>query len=245
MTQIDLARFDMAAFDLEGTLADTIPAHHAARQQAFAELGFGHITKEQHALGQTYGSVPVDIIGGVLLAAGEISGELPFRDDPTVRAIVDLKTQLFNEIAAQGFDAIPGGPDFVRRFAAAFAGPLALVTTTSETVAHPFLERFDLTGFFAEELVICEETLIAEGLETKPAADPYCLAKERAHSVRPVVFEDTVSGTASGKKADGFVIAMAFNQANAQKFAEGNLEYPPDVVFESYDQAAEALGLAA
>jgi len=65
--------------DVEGTLADTLPVHQAARLEAFAQHGYGHITPEQHALGPTYGSSTADITGGVLHAAGEIKKDGPFK----------------------------------------------------------------------------------------------------------------------------------------------------------------------
>lgn len=88
MSQLNLRDYDAVAFDVEGTLADTIPVHHEARLEAFKVHGFGHITREQHELGPTYGSYPVDIIGGVLHAAGEIEKNGTFKDDPTVQSVI-------------------------------------------------------------------------------------------------------------------------------------------------------------
>lgn len=51
MTEFKLTDFDAVAFDLEGTLADTMPTHHSTRLVAFEQHGFGHVTHEQHELG--------------------------------------------------------------------------------------------------------------------------------------------------------------------------------------------------
>jgi beta-phosphoglucomutase-like phosphatase (HAD superfamily) len=53
MIEFKLTDFDAVVFDLEGTLADTIPTHHSTRMRAFEQHGFGNIIREQHELGST------------------------------------------------------------------------------------------------------------------------------------------------------------------------------------------------
>lgn len=243
MSELKLSNFDAVAFDLEGTLADTIPVHHATRAQAFTEHGLGHITKEQHELGPTYGSSHFDILGGILHAAGETDKDIPFSQNEKVLQIIETKGALFKQAAGEGFNAMPGAIEFVQAIALHFAGKLAIVTSSEEEFIHPFLARYDLTQLFKTELVIGHESVIDEGLNVKPSGDPYALAMRRMNAQNLLVFEDTVSGVASAKKAGAFVVALAFDKQNSLLFEQGGLEFPPDVMFYSYKDAAAALGL--
>jgi beta-phosphoglucomutase-like phosphatase (HAD superfamily) len=243
MAVIQLSDFDAVAFDVEGTLADTIPMHHQARLAAFAEHGYGHITREQHELGPTYGSSTADIIGGILHAAGEIDTSHPFKEHPVVQKIMASKSQLFEETAANGFTEIPGATHFVKTVATRFSGHMALVTSSPERFVLPFLGRYELDGYFPAHLLIGEDTVVAEGLEGKPAPDPYILAMERLGAHNVLVFEDTVSGVASAKQAGAVVIAVACDAATVQIFSKGDLPYPPDFLVDDYAEAANLLGI--
>jgi len=243
MKQIRWEDFDAVAFDVEGTLADTIPTHHAARLQAFGEHGYGHITQAQHELGPTYGSSTADIIGGILHATGHIQKDGPFRDHPAVQQVIGTKLRLFEEKAGEGFGEMPGAIDFVHRIATKFTGHMALVTSSPERFVLPFLDRYQIASYFSENLIISEDTVNQLGLEGKPAPDPYQLAMQRLHSERLLVFEDTVSGVASAKAAGATVIALAFEPNNARLLASGDLPYPPDALVHSYAAAQTLLGL--
>jgi beta-phosphoglucomutase-like phosphatase (HAD superfamily) len=244
MMQLSLTAFDAVAFDVEGTLANTIPVHHSTRHAAFAQHGFGHITPEQHALGPTYGSSHSDILGGILHAAGVIDKAVPFHENPTVLDIIRTKGELFKEAAAGGFDAMPGAISFVNQIAAHFPNKLALVTSSEEEFVYPFIQRYKMDTYFPSTHVIGHETVTAEDLQVKPSGDPYKLAMKRLNAQRLLVFEDTAPGVAAGKKAGATVIAVAFDAANAKLFEGGELEYPPDAVVHSYEQAASMLGLS-
>jgi len=241
MKKIRLKDYDAVAFDVEGTLADTIPTHHRARKRAFDQHGYGHITPEQHALGPTYGSSTADIIGGVLHAAGEIEKEGLFKEHAVVRDVMTSKMRFFGEYAAQGFDAMPGAVEFVRAIVALRIGKVALVTSSRLQFVTPFLERYDLNRYFSDDLIISEDTVETEGLEGKPSADPYKLAMQRLHSDRLLVFEDTVPGVMSAKKAGATVIALSFDNESAKLFASNKLDFPPDAVARDYDEAMEML----
>lgn len=239
-----LEAYDALAFDIEGTLANTIPTHHAARLEAFSVHGFGHITQEQHNLGTTYGSYPTDIIGGVLHAAGEIEETGSFRDHPVVQAVVKTKSEIFEELALTvGFDEMPGAIDFVNTVAPRFAGRMALVTSSAERLILPFLDRYDLNRLFAEDLVITDDTITSEGLRGKPSPDPYLLAERRLGSTNMLGFEDTVPGVASLKSAGATAIALGFDTENAKAFRSGTLEYPPDALAMNYAEAKTILGI--
>lgn len=244
MNTLKLNSFDAVAFDLEGTLADTVPTHHATRMEAFRLHGFGHITREQHELGITYGSSHYDISWGVLHAAGEIGQESPHTQNQTVLDIIDTESRLYRAAAEKGFDAKPGAINFLRNIAIRFMGKLALVTSSEEEYIYPFLKRYDLSQYFNPELIIGHETVIGEGLQVKPSGDPYLLAIRRMHANNMLVFEDTVSGVASAKNAHATVVALGFDEQCRSLFERGDLPHPPDVVVNNYDEAAKVLGMS-
>jgi beta-phosphoglucomutase-like phosphatase (HAD superfamily) len=242
---LNLGDFDGVAFDIEGTLADTIPSHHAARLSAFAQHGFGHITPKEHAKGPTYGSTVDDIVGGILHAAGAIEHTSNYKDHPLVRKIKVTKTSEFEKLAALGFAAVPGGPDFVREIARHFPGKVAFVTSSPERFVMPFLSNNGLLELVTPELIISGDTIEALGLHDKPAADPYVVAKERLSAQHILVFEDTIPGTASGKLAGATVITIANEPSTAQLLANSDaLPYPPDRIINNYDEARSLLRLA-
>lgn len=243
MRSLEWNNFDAVAFDIEGTLADTIPTHHAARLEAFAQHGYAHITREQHELGVTYGSSTADIIGGILHAAGHIEKNGPFNQHPIVQEVIGSKTELFEKNATNGFSEMPGAADFVECIVSKFGSHLALVTSSPERFVLPFLDRYNLARYFPHDLIISEDTVMANGLKGKPAPDPYTLAMQRLDAKRLLVFEDTVSGTASAKAAGATVIALAFEPNNARLLASNEIPYPPDVLVNNYAEAKVLLGL--
>jgi beta-phosphoglucomutase-like phosphatase (HAD superfamily) len=243
MKELKLADFDGVAFDFEGTLVDTVPIHHGTRMEAFSKHGFGHITSEQHELATTYGSSHFDVIGGTLYAAGEIDDAVPFHQNQTVLDIIDTKKALFKIEATKGFKAIPGAIKFVEAIAPHFHGKMAVVTSSEEEFIFPFIERYNLGKYFPKDLVIGHESVVGENLNVKPSGDPYLLAMRRLGINNLLVFEDTVPGVASAKRAKATVVALGFDRANYGLFQKGGLEYEPDLVVRDYAEATKLLGL--
>ncbi len=244
MQKLDLKSFDAVAFDFEGTLADTLPTHHTSRLAAFKQHGYGHITREEHELGPTYGSSNSDIFGGILRAAGEIDETIPFTENLHIQRVIKTKAALFAVIAAKGFEAMPGAIEFVRAIAPLYLDRLALVTSSKERFVLSFVKRYSLDEYFPRAHIIGDDTIVAEGLDSKPSADPYLLAIKLLKATNLLVFEDTVPGVAAAKKAGATVIALGFDAPNTKLFTENNLDYPPDIFFRDYNEAKEALGIS-
>jgi beta-phosphoglucomutase-like phosphatase (HAD superfamily) len=243
MKKFDLAQFDAVAFDIEGTLADTIPSHHLSRQEAFARHGYGHITRAQQELGPIYGSTNADVTGGILHAAGAIDKTVPFHEHPEVQKLVHAKDQIFKELALRGFEQMPGAIDFVQEIATRFPHKVALVTSMSGRYARPFMERFGLDKIIPLDFLVDGDLVDQLGLAHKPAPDPYRLAAQRLGAKRLLVFEDTVSGTEAAKRAGATVIALGFEPHNTAMFKAAKLAYPPDALAASYAEVRALLGL--
>ncbi len=226
--KLNLKDFDGAAFDFDGTLADSVSTHERLRREAFTEQGFGHITAEAHSLGHTYGVNSNQIIAGVLKAAGVLPLDADPTTDETVGRLVHRKRELYTVAARHGLDAQPGAVELVRRLAAVYSGRVALVTTAYDEEVMPFIQRHGLTGIFESKRIITEDTLVTMSLQTKPAPDGYILARERLQIEDParlLVIEDTPGGTESGKRAKATVLAVGTTNA---EIAFRGKAYQPD-----------------
>lgn len=138
---------------------------------------------------------------------------------------------------------MPGAVDFVRDITTVFAGRAALVTSSPKRFVTPFLDRYNLSQYFAEDLIISDDTIQAEGLEGKPSPDAYLLALQQLNATNLLVFEDTVSGVISAKKAGATVIALGFDLQSAKLLGSGELSFPPDLFVRDYDEARTSLGM--
>ncbi|HJQ08864.1 MAG TPA: HAD family phosphatase [Candidatus Saccharimonadales bacterium] len=241
MKQFNLSDFDAVAFDFDGTLANTIPIHHKARQEAFKRHGFGHITKAQHALGPIYGSTAHDIIGGILQAAGEIKKIGPFDQHETVKAVAVTRKQLVSALVSKGLDEMPGATDFLKAIHSRFHNKVAIVTASPAGWVLPFMKRYKLDEILATDLLIDEEVVTRLQLGYKPSPDPYNLAKQRLGARRLLVFEDNAAGVESAKRAGATVIAMGFEKEIVRQFE--TKKYLPDVIAMSYNEARYILSM--
>lgn len=170
-------------FDLDGTLADTAAANHAAYAQALAEVGVlvEPAAFQEAAHGRNWRQFLPELLRGAGVEA-----------DPA--AVARRKQELYPE-AVRGVRL--NAP--LLALAAAVRGPMrtALVTTASGANARALLERHALTLLF--DVVITGD----EVERHKPAPDAYLLAAARL-GVTPgecLAFEDSDIGVASAEAA--------------------------------------------
>lgn len=170
---------NLAIFDFDGTLYDTVPANFAAYQAALARHGLALDLSyfRQHCYGRHYKDFLPPIIGS----------------DKTLLDIIHKE-----KIACY-----PGYFDHVRENKALFSlmdalratHHIALVTTATKTGVMAILERFGRTKEF--DLILTQEDIP----KNKPAPDGFLMAM--AHfGVNPeasIIFEDSESGIAAAK----------------------------------------------
>jgi beta-phosphoglucomutase-like phosphatase (HAD superfamily) len=240
--QLSLEQFDGVAFDAEGTLLDSIPAHHDARCLAFANLGY-EIDQEHQANATQYGSTPLAIIGTIMHRAGLIK-TTDFANEPSVADAVALKETYYSQLARAGFKEMPEASSFFAAIATRRPGKTAIVTAAPQKYVTPFLDSYDIGHHLDSEHLISADTIQVLGLQPKPASDGYQLAKNRLQAHNLLVFEDSPPGVAAAKKAGATVIALSFDKASRVAFATDRLAYPPDYVVESYQEARELLNIA-
>lgn len=243
MTKLTLHEFDAVAFDAEGTLFDTFPLHHAARYKAFADHGFGYISKEEHAKGATYGSSTLDILGGILYAAGAIK-DRDYADNPVLRAVVAARDTYFNELVhTHGYNEIPGATDFFKHVARHFKDKTALVTAAPWHTLAAAVTRYGLDAHLTPECTITGDTVTQLGLSPKPAPDSYVLAGTRMNANKLLVFEDTAPGVAAAKQAGATVVAVCSDEPSWQQFTSGDIPHAPDYLVQNYREAGQLIGV--
>jgi HAD superfamily hydrolase (TIGR01509 family) len=140
---------------------------------------------------------------------------------------------------------MPGALEFIHQIAPSLPNAMAIVTSASDEEAHAFIERNGVARYFADGLVIGQETIIAEQLKQKPEPDPYLLAMRRIGVTAgvTVAYDDTPPGVESAKKAGEFVFGCAFSKLNVALLRDESLAYPPDVIIESFSEGLALLGL--
>lgn len=170
---------NLAIFDFDGTLYDTVPANYAAYQETLAAHGFSlDITYfKQYCYGRHYKDFLPPIIGS--------------------------DEELLNIIHKEKIACYPRQFDHVRENKSLFSlmhalratHYIALVTTATKSGVMAILERFRRMEDF--DLILTQEDIP----KNKPAPDGFLMAMEH-FGVGPeptIIFEDSESGIAAAK----------------------------------------------
>lgn len=174
-------------FDFDGVLADSEPMHLRAYQEVLEPLG---VTLDRAEYYARY----LGFDDEAALRAIVRDKALGF-DDRQVRALLDAKTAIFDEMIATASVLYPGAAECVRRMAAAF--PLGIASGALGHEIRAILRAGALDSHF--------RFIVASGDTPagKPAPDPYRRAAE-LHAVPPaacVAIEDSRWGIESAKTA--------------------------------------------
>ena len=178
-------------FDLDGTLIDSMPIHHAAWRRWHAELG-----------------LPFDEDGFFAASAGRTNEELlaelfPARPAAERAALAERKEALYREAAAGSLRLVAGARE-VLDAARAAGRRLAICTASPPDNVRVACERFGLDALV--------DTLAspADGLRGKPHPDLFVEAARRL-DVAPgdcVVFEDAPLGVEAARRAAMDAVAL-------------------------------------
>ncbi len=178
-------------FDIDGTIIDSMPAHHASWQDFFA----------RHALDVDFGGFFARTAGRTgAEAMRELMGPM---DDARARALVDEKEALYRTRFGAEFREVPGFAAFAR---AARADGLALACGTAGDAANIAfaMSHLGMEDFFGAVVGGHE---VAHG---KPAPDIFVAAARRL-GVAPadcIVFEDAPLGIEAARRAGMRAIAL-------------------------------------
>ncbi len=181
---LELPPGDFAAyiFDCDGTLADTMPTHYRAWQEALGE----HAANFSEAMFYELGGVPTSRIVEIMNERHGLS--LP------VEATVEHKESVFLKLSPEIAAIEP-----VVAIAKAFAGrkPMAVASGGHRRIVLNTLRALGIVELF-DTIVTAEDYR-----RGKPAPDPFLEAAMRL-GVAPeqcLVFEDTATGIAAAKAA--------------------------------------------
>ncbi len=187
------------AFDLDGTLIDLEPLHHAAHLEAAREVGV-YLTWQQAFERINW------FVGGpderVSLEIANLS-----RHPVSPVDLLRSKQDHFWRLASDTGTIQPrAGVRDVLQFARDRRIPLTVGTVTERSLALHLLERAGLLPLFGAEMTVtgCDVRAL------KPAPDVY-LETARRLSVRPadqLVFEDSVTGLSAARSSGSRAIAV-------------------------------------
>jgi phosphoglycolate phosphatase len=189
---------DAVAFDLDGTLLDTVHDLAAAVNLLLAELGHASLSTE--VVRNMIGKGAADLIGKALARArgtppreGEGAALLP-RYQQGYASVLGRQTQLFPGVRA----------GLARTHAAGFR--LAVVTNKATRFVQPHLEHAGIAHYF--EVVIGGDDAVAK----KPDAAPLLLAAKRLGipPARMLMVGDSVNDVVAARAAGSPVVVVPY-----------------------------------
>ena len=201
---MEYRKFNWIFFDLDGTLADSIPASYKIHTDFLAQFGITGDKKEFEELNGP--SIP-EIITAL---------KTKYKLDADKNYLIDLYKGGILDAYRNYIKPFDGLKDVLkelkdRRY------KLALVTSADQEIAMGFIKNQKLEKYF-QNYVFGNEVKKA-----KPDPESYNLALKRANasSDSVVVIEDSYNGVKSAKKAGAFVIGLANNQTKEELLNAG------------------------
>ncbi len=215
-------------FDLDGTLAHTMPQLAVAVRQMCERLGF-----EKPSFAQV-----ADYIGnGIpLLIARSLKQDVNAKAQDLDEALAKKAREIFNEVYFQGLDKNYELYPLVKEFLA-YAKErgikLAVLTNKAQSFAVPLLGYMGIASFF--DLILGGEIL----KERKPDPTPvrFIMDKFNATPQDTVMVGDSVNDFLAGQNAGTCVVAFTFGYNRGLDVRDSK----PDYVFDSYKQLLDLI----
>ena len=178
-------------FDMDGVIVHSNPTHKKAIQ-IFCEKHDQNVS-QTFLENRVYGRTNAEWIPELF---GEIS-------DVQLKKLADEKEQIFRDMFSPKEHIVDGLHEFLDRLKENNV-PMAVATSAPRENADYILSRLFITDYFD---VILDSSHVTSG---KPDPEVY-LKSSKALNRKPtncIVFEDSVSGVAAGRKAGAYVIGV-------------------------------------
>ncbi len=215
-------------FDLDGTLAHTMPQLAFAVQTMCERLGF---KKPDFPQIESY------IGNGIpLLIARSLTQDLNAATDAIEEDLALKAREIFNEVYSgaldKNFTVYDGVQDFLK-LARKRGVKTAVLTNKAQVFAEPLIRYMGLASFF--DLVLGGEVI----KERKPDPAPvrYVMDKFGAQPRETVMAGDSANDFEAGRRAGTCVVAFTFGYNGGRDVKESN----PDYVFDSYNQLTDLI----
>ena len=212
-------------FDMDGTLADTMPTHQIAWDALLPELGI-ELDRDEF-FGWSAGLTNREIFPRLL-------GEEVSVDE--INRLSERKESLFRALYQSQMSAIMGAEKFLQRTTAA-GYRRGVGTAAPPHNVDLVLDGLDLRRYF--QTVVCN----ADVKRGKPDPEIFLLAAERlgASPAECVVFEDAPAGIEAARRAGMACVVMTTTLTREQIAALDDTEHVVHVVDDFVDPALEAL----
>ena len=179
-------------FDMDGVIIDSNPFHKISLRQ-FCEK-YGYHLSDQELVNKIYGRTNKDWIANLF---GALTKE-------ELSRYGEEKEALFREIYKNDISALTGLPEFLERLKEKNI-PIAIGTSAPRSNVDFVLSHTGLEKYFS---VILDESNVEQG---KPNPEIYLkvAAKLGFEPSRCIVFEDSLSGVESARRAGAKVVGVA------------------------------------
>lgn len=227
MTQFNDIKF--IAFDLDGTLLDSVPDLADAAEKTMQALGRPSVTAEQ--VTTWIGNGADILIGRCLSQSLDIDPEL----DPALhRDARQLFDRFYEEGGHQKSALYPGVNETLAAFHAAGV-PMAIVTNKPAQFVPHLLEEHGIAGFFVD--------IIGGDTFPKKKPDPFALhwlmEKHQLAARDMLMVGDSRNDILAAKAATCYVVGLTYGYNYGQPISASD----PDIVLDHFSQLAEVVTL--
>ncbi|HSW98571.1 MAG TPA: HAD family phosphatase [Candidatus Saccharimonadales bacterium] len=251
--------FAAAIFDVDDTLISNFPPdypmglHEESRLQAVHQVGRTHgIPALAHFGAQdnhdAFKNASVHSMEGatwaILQKAGLAGSDSINYADPFLLEIVKIKDKLHKDVLLAHGREVPGAAAFVRALAAhGFQGKMAVASTGSRRDILLSLEIIGVAGLFPDKQIVTKESFFEH---PKPHPMAFDLAFKSlglptdTPRTKVIAFEDDPRGIMSAKAAGLYVCGITTRYTKAELAGQ---PVAPDLICDSYEEIAVALGL--
>jgi len=196
------------AFDLDGTLADTLPDLYASANLTMHDLGMDEVDRETVR----------DFIGQGIdrLVKRLLTGKPDAEPDPELfNRAGTIFRQHYRRLLTNESQLFPGTEQALRDLKSLRLG-LACVTNKTEAFTHPLLDNLGVLGLFDE--VVCGDTL--ERKKPDPLPLTYCARQFGITPQRLLMVGDSQTDTLCARAAGCPVVCVPFGYRSGMELHE-------------------------